>query len=84
MRVGWFCVGEKECLRAKARHFWVVFGPTKELAEKSLNHEEIIPRRLEPDLFLNTYVRAKARTLQSQSFSASCSRALTQSISLWG
>jgi hypothetical protein len=42
------------------------------LRKKSLNLEEIIPQQLKPDLFLITYVRAEARTLQSQSFSARC------------
>ena len=34
------------------------------LRKKSLSLEAMIPRRLKPDLFANTYVRAEARTLQ--------------------
>jgi hypothetical protein len=40
----------------------------KRLRKKSLNLEEIIPQRLKPDLFLITYVRAEARTLQRPEF----------------
>jgi hypothetical protein len=38
------------------------------LRKKPLNLEAMIPRRLKPDVFLITYVRAEARTLQNQSF----------------
>jgi hypothetical protein len=44
----------------------------KEAGEKSLLRIESGPQRLKPDLFSISYVRAEARTLQQQSFSAAC------------
>ena len=58
----------KKSAGAKARRIHNRYGPTKQLAEKVVDLEKIIPQRPKPDLFLITYVRAEARTLQRPEF----------------
>jgi hypothetical protein len=46
----------------------VLYGPTKEAAEKVLFGVEGIPQRLKPNSLQSIYVRPEGRTLQKHEF----------------
>jgi hypothetical protein len=66
----WVCRWSSHADSRARRIFGRFTAGLSRFAEKIANLEAIIPQRLKPDLFADTYVRAEARTFKKWSFSA--------------